>query len=52
MLERKFVGVNKQLLMTIESKGHVVATGRFKILGEAEKFSGKVDFSEDDTKGN
>ncbi len=47
-LERQFVGVNKQLLMTIESKGRVIATGRFKILGEAEKFSGKVDFSEDE----
>jgi hypothetical protein len=47
-LERKQFGVNKQILMTIESRGRVLATGRFKILGEAERFSGKVDFSEED----
>jgi len=51
-LERKAVGVNKQVLMTLEVKGRVVATGKFKILGEAERYSGKVDFSDEDTKAN
>lgn len=50
-LEKKQVGVNKELLMTMESKGKVLASSRFKILGEGEKFSGKVDFSEDEANG-
>jgi hypothetical protein len=48
ILERKQFGVNKQLMITLESHGKVLAAGRFKILGEAEKMSGKVDFSNDD----
>lgn len=50
-LEKKAVGVNKQLLITMESKGRVLASGRFKILGEGEKFNGKVNFSEDEASG-
>ncbi|HVK78271.1 MAG TPA: hypothetical protein VM734_33430 [Kofleriaceae bacterium] len=50
-LDRKQVGVNKQVMMTVEVQGRVVATGKFKILGEAERYTGKVDFSDDDTKG-
>ncbi len=49
VLERKQFGVNKELMVTMESKGKVLASGRVKILGQAEKFSGKVDFSEDET---
>jgi hypothetical protein len=48
-LERKQFGVNKHLLITVESRGRVLATGRFKIVGEADRYSGKVDFSEEDT---
>lgn len=47
-LERKTVGVNKQVLFVVESGGRIAATTRFKILGEREHFSGKVDFSDDD----
>ena len=50
-LEKKSFGVNKQLLMTIENKGTVYASARFKILGEGERFSGKVNFSEDEAQG-
>ncbi len=50
-LDKKQVGVNKEILMTMESKGHVLASGRFKILGEGEHYSGKVDFSEDEANG-
>ena len=50
-LEKKAVGVNKELLMTMESKGRVLASGRFKILGEGERFNGKVNFSEDEASG-
>ena len=52
VLERKQFGVNKQIMVTLESHGVVLATGKFKILGEVEKSSGKVDFSDEDTKGN
>jgi hypothetical protein len=51
ILERKVFGVNKKLMMVIESQGRVVASAQFQILGEAERYTGKVDFSEDDTKG-
>jgi hypothetical protein len=51
-LEKKSFGVNKELLMTIENKGTVYASTRFKILGEGEHFSGKVNFSEDEAQGN
>jgi hypothetical protein len=51
VLERKHFGVNKKIMMTIESKGRVVAAGSFQILGEAEKFTGKADFSEEEAAG-
>jgi hypothetical protein len=47
-LERKIVGVNKELLLTMESKGKVLASTRFKILGEGDRYTGKVNFSEDE----
>ena len=50
-LDKKQVGVNKELLMTMENKGKVLASTKFKILGEGEKFSGKVDFSADEANG-
>jgi len=50
-LEKKSFGVNKELLMTIENKGTVYASTRFKILGEGEHYSGKVNFSDDEAQG-
>ncbi len=50
-LEKKTIGVNKEIMITMESKGRVLAAGRFKILGEGEKFNGKVNFSEDEAAG-
>lgn len=50
-LDKKGFGVNKELMMTIESKGKVLASGRFKILGQGEKFTGKVNFSEEEAAG-
>jgi hypothetical protein len=49
VLDKKQVGVNKSLVMTMDYKGKVLATGHFKIAGEGEKSSGKVDFNEGDT---
>ena len=51
-LDRDQVGVNKQCLITMESKGRVLASAQFKILGEGEHFSGKVDFGSDKDDGN
>jgi hypothetical protein len=50
-LEKKQVGVNKDLMMTMENKGKVLASSRFKIVGEGEHFTGKVNFSEDEANG-
>ena len=47
-LDKKQVGVNKQLMMTMESKGKVLASARFTIKGEGEHYTGKVDFSNDE----
>ena len=47
-LDKKQVGVNKQCLITMESKGHVMASAKFKILGEGEHYTGKVDFGSGD----
>jgi hypothetical protein len=50
-LDKKQVGVNKELLMTMESKGKVLASSRFKILGQGEHFTGKVDFTPEEASG-
>jgi hypothetical protein len=50
-LDKKSFGVNKHLMMRIENRGTVLAEGRFKILGEGERFSGKVNFSEEEAQG-
>jgi len=46
-LDEKQFGVNKELLMNIEDQGKVLAAGRLKILGEGQKYSGKVNFGEE-----
>jgi hypothetical protein len=50
-LDRKTMGANKEMQMTIENHGKVLASSRFKLLGQQEKFTGKVDFSEDEANG-
>lgn len=51
VLDRKSIGVNKQMLMVVEAKGKILGSARFKILGEGDKYSGKVNFSEDEANG-
>ena len=46
-LDRKQVGVNKNVIIELEYKGTRLAAGQFRILGEEERYSGKVDFSEE-----
>lgn len=50
-LDKRQMGVNKEVLMTLENKGKIYATTRFKLLGEGEKFTGKVSFSEAEAQG-
>ena len=50
-LDKKWAGVNKNILVTLENKGKVLASTTIKILGEGEHYTGKVNFSEDDAQG-
>lgn len=47
-LKRDEFGVNRQIMMVIENRGKRLALGKFKILGKAKQYSGKVDFSEEE----
>lgn len=46
-LEREYFGVNKKIMIVMESRKSVLAQGTFHILGKAEKHSGSVDFTSD-----
>ncbi len=46
-LERAYFGVNKKIMIQMETRKAILAQGTFHILGEEEKRSGKVDFTED-----
>jgi hypothetical protein len=48
VLERDSFGVNKNLMMVVEGNGSVLSSARFAIIGEAEKYSGQVNFSEEE----
>jgi len=48
VLDRDKVGGNKELLLTMEHKGKVLATTRIQITGKAEQHTGAVDFNDDD----
>lgn len=51
-LDKDTMGVNKYILMTLENKGKILASTHFKLLGEGEHNSGKVNFSQDDANGD
>lgn len=46
-LEREQLGVNRKLELHVRNRGKTLAKGNFQILGEAEKYSGKVDFTDE-----
>ncbi|MEZ4368894.1 MAG: hypothetical protein R2939_21835 [Kofleriaceae bacterium] len=50
VLEREKVGVNRNLVIQVESGGVALATGKFTIVGEAEKYKGEVDFTDEETR--
>ena len=41
---------NKRYMMTMESRGRVIATTSFWLRGKGANYSGKVEFSDEDTK--
>jgi hypothetical protein len=41
---------NSKLLMVMEDHGRIIASVQFYVLGEKKKFSGKVEFTDEDTK--
>jgi hypothetical protein len=43
--------VRKHYMMTAESRGHVIATTSFWLLGKGANYSGKVEFSDSEAKG-
>ncbi len=52
-LERQYFEPNRKIMMSVESyRGKVLASGTFQIIGEVERFSGKVDFTEEETKAD
>jgi hypothetical protein len=53
VLERRYVGVNRRIMMTVEHHGgRVLAKGIFDILGEGERYSGEVSFTDEETQGD
>ena len=49
-LDKEDIEMNKKYLFAIESRRVIIAKGEVTLRGEAPKYSGKVDFSEEDTK--
>lgn len=49
-LDKEDIEMNKKYMFAVEYKGKILASGQIIILGEKPKFSGKVDFNEEDTK--
>ena len=49
-LDEEDIEMNKKYLFAIESRRVIIAKGEVTLRGEAPKYSGKVDFSEEDTK--
>ena len=43
--------VRKHYMMTIETRGHVIATTSFWLLGKGANYSGKVEFSDSEARG-
>jgi len=44
--------VRRHYMMTVESRGRIIATTSFWLLGKGANYSGKVEFSDSDAKGH
>lgn len=49
-LDQEDIEMNKKYMFAIERRGSILAKGELILRGEAIKYSGKVDFTEEDTK--
>jgi hypothetical protein len=49
-IDKEDIEMNKKYLFAIESKSRIIAKGEITLRGELPKYSGKVEFSEEDTK--
>ena len=49
-IDKEDIEMNKKYLFAIESKSKIIAKGEITLRGELPKYSGKVEFSEEDTK--
>lgn len=49
-LDQEDIEMNKKYMFAIERRGSILAKGELILRGEAPKYSGKVDFTEEDTK--
>jgi hypothetical protein len=49
-LDQEDIEMNKKYLFAVERRGSILARGEVILRGEGPKYSGKVDFSEEDTK--
>ena len=49
-LDKEDIEMNKKYLFAIESGRQIIAKGELTLRGEPPKYSGKVEFSEEDTK--
>jgi hypothetical protein len=43
---------NKKYLITLNSRGHIIASGTFILREEGPHYSGRVTFTDDETKTN
>lgn len=50
-MDREHFGVNRKILISVENRGRVLAQGTFEIQGEAEKYTGKADFTDEEAAG-
>ena len=49
-LDKEDVEMNKKYLLAIEFRGKIIASSELIVRGEGPKYSGKVEFTEDETK--
>jgi hypothetical protein len=50
-LDKEDIEMNKKYQFAIEFRGKIIASGNIILRGEGPKYSGKVDFSDDEVKG-
>jgi hypothetical protein len=50
VFDKEDIEGNKKYMMTLEERRHVIASGTFILRAEGPHYSGKVTFSDDDTK--